>query len=160
VKENFIIGRTGKGYTARIGFDLGQPMGQSDCVECGECMLACPTTALTFRQPLESDWFKEQVGSGSGKTAVTPEEMEDNELLRTLPWRYRQWNQSSLVRWKVKKGTELCRLGDYGSTAFILNSGDFGVGLLQAARAASSRRAGTAASRRSSTRRRTWSSAR
>ena len=127
VKENFIIGRTGKGYTARIGFDLGQPMGQSDCVECGECMLACPTTALTFRQPLESDWFKEQVASGSGKTAVTPEEMEDNELLRTLPWRYRQWNQSSLVRWKVKAGTELCRLGDYGSTAFILNAGDFGV---------------------------------
>ena len=127
VKQNFIIGRTGKGYTARIGFDLNEPMGQSGCVECGECMLACPTSALTFRQPLESDWFQEQVSSGSGKSPVTPEEMEENELLRTLPWRYRQWNQSSLLRWQVKAGQELCQLGDYGSTAFILNAGEFGV---------------------------------
>ncbi len=132
VKQNFIIGRTGKGYATRIGFDLNEPMGQSSCVECGECMLACPTSALTFRQPLESDWFIEQIGepgtpNSSGKSAVTPEEMEANELLRTLPWRYRQWNQSSLVRWKVSAGQELCRLGDYGSTAFILNAGEFGV---------------------------------
>lgn len=132
VKQNYIIGRTGKGYTARIGFDLNEPMGQSGCVECGECMLACPTTALSFRQPLESDWFQEQVGAGAGasaagKSPVTPEEMEENELLRTLPWRYRQWNQSSLLRWKVKAGQELCKVGDYGSTAFILNAGEFGV---------------------------------
>jgi CRP-like cAMP-binding protein/Fe-S-cluster-containing hydrogenase component 2 len=126
VKENFIIARAGKGHDARIAFDLGVPMGSSGCVECGECMLSCPTDALTFRRPIESDWFQEQAGQ-PGKSAVTPAEMEDNELLRTLPWRYRQWNQSSVVRWQIKAGQELCRLGDYGSTAFILNSGRFGV---------------------------------
>jgi CRP-like cAMP-binding protein/Fe-S-cluster-containing hydrogenase component 2 len=131
VKENFVIGRTGKGYAARIGFDLGVPMGDSSCVECGECMLSCPTTALTFRQPIDSDWFREQVGESGkgglpGKSPVTPAEMEENVLLRTLPWRDRQWNQSSVVRWRLKKGDVLCRLGDYGSTAFILNQGEFG----------------------------------
>jgi ferredoxin len=128
VKQNFIIGRQGKGYLAQIGFDLGKPMGESNCVECGECMLACPTTALTFRKPVESDWYREQLAQ-PGRAAVSPAEMEDNELLRTLPWRYRQWNQSSVLRWRVKRGDQLCRLGDYGSTAFVLHSGSYGAWL-------------------------------
>ncbi|MBM4075937.1 MAG: 2Fe-2S iron-sulfur cluster binding domain-containing protein, partial [Planctomycetes bacterium] len=36
VKQNNVIGRTGKGYTAKIGFDLDLPMGESSCVSCGE----------------------------------------------------------------------------------------------------------------------------
>ncbi|MBX9622659.1 MAG: molybdopterin-dependent oxidoreductase [Gemmataceae bacterium] len=44
---NEVIGRTGKGYATRIGFDLDDPMGQSTCVSCGECVAACPTGALT-----------------------------------------------------------------------------------------------------------------
>jgi Fe-S-cluster-containing dehydrogenase component/CRP-like cAMP-binding protein len=139
VKKNFVIGRTGKGYTTRIGFDLNDAMGTSSCVECGECMLSCPTTALTFREPVEkSDWFLEQVGGEnpltgqrhpgiSGKSAVTPAEMDENELLRTLHWRYREWNQYSVVRWRLKPGEELCRAGDYGATAFLLQSGVFEV---------------------------------
>jgi len=47
VQHNDVIGRTGKGYRARIGFDLNQPMGDSTCVTCGECVQACPTGALT-----------------------------------------------------------------------------------------------------------------
>ena len=128
VKQNFIIGRAEKGYEAHISFDLGKAMGDSNCVECGECMLSCPTTALTFRHPVESDWYRAQIAL-PGRSAVTPIEMEQNDLLRTLPWRYRQWNQSSLVRWRVKKGDQLAKVGDYGSTAFILNSGKFGVWL-------------------------------
>ena len=42
-----MIGRTGKGYATRIGFDLDNPMGESTCVSCGECVAACPTGALT-----------------------------------------------------------------------------------------------------------------
>jgi Fe-S-cluster-containing hydrogenase component 2/CRP-like cAMP-binding protein len=139
VKHNFVIGRIGKGYPARIGFDLSDPMGHSSCVECGECMLVCPTTALTFHDPVEkSDWFLEQVGGQNpitgeshagvpGKSAVSPAEMDENELLRTLPWRYREWNQYSVVRWRLEPGQELCRAGDYGSTAFLLQSGTFEV---------------------------------
>ncbi|MEE8433505.1 MAG: 2Fe-2S iron-sulfur cluster-binding protein, partial [bacterium] len=32
LQHNDVIGRTGKGYTARIAFDLDNPMGQSTCV--------------------------------------------------------------------------------------------------------------------------------
>jgi len=137
VKQNFVIGRTGKGYTARIGFDLNDPMGDSSCVECGECMLACPTSALVFREPVEkSDWFLEQVGGENpvtqqrwpghaGKSAVTPTEMDENELLRTLPWRYREWNQFAVVRWRLAPGEVLCEAGEYGATAFLIQSGTF-----------------------------------
>ena len=47
IQCNDVIGRTGKGYTARIAFDLDDPMGESSCVSCGECMASCPTGALT-----------------------------------------------------------------------------------------------------------------
>ncbi len=47
LQSNEVIGRTGKGHTARIAFDLNQPMGQSTCVSCGECVSTCPTGALT-----------------------------------------------------------------------------------------------------------------
>ncbi|MDI3290896.1 formate dehydrogenase subunit alpha [Polyangium sp. 15x6] len=46
IQHNDVIGRTGKGYGARIGFDLDRPMGESTCVSCGECMAVCPTGAL------------------------------------------------------------------------------------------------------------------
>ncbi len=50
VQSNEVIGRTGKGYTAQIAFDLNDPMGESTCVSCGECASACPTGALTNKK--------------------------------------------------------------------------------------------------------------
>jgi formate dehydrogenase major subunit len=47
IQGNDVIGRSGKGYEARIAFDLNDPMGESTCVTCGECVAACPTGALT-----------------------------------------------------------------------------------------------------------------
>lgn len=47
LQSNEVIGRTGKGYTTAIAFDLNRPMGDSTCVACGECVAACPTGALT-----------------------------------------------------------------------------------------------------------------
>ena len=46
LQNNEVIGRTGKGYEARIAFDLDLPMGESSCVSCGECVASCPTGAL------------------------------------------------------------------------------------------------------------------
>jgi len=47
IQGNDVIGRSGKGYATRIAFDLNDPMGESSCVTCGECVSACPTGALT-----------------------------------------------------------------------------------------------------------------
>ena len=47
IQGNDVIGRSGKGYSTRIAFDLDDPMGASSCVTCGECVAACPTGALT-----------------------------------------------------------------------------------------------------------------
>ncbi|MGQ0633364.1 MAG: formate dehydrogenase subunit alpha [Planctomycetaceae bacterium] len=49
IQSNDVIGRTGKGYFARIGFDLNRPMGESTCVSCGECAAVCPTRALVHK---------------------------------------------------------------------------------------------------------------
>src|SRR5262245_41969392 len=50
IQNNEVIGRTGKGAHAHIGFDLNLPMGKSTCVSCGECAAVCPTGAL-FNKP-------------------------------------------------------------------------------------------------------------
>src|SRR5215467_10000564 len=47
VKNNFVLGRMGRGYSAGIAFDLNAPMGDSTCISCGECMVSCPTGALS-----------------------------------------------------------------------------------------------------------------
>src|SRR5437773_2744789 len=51
IKNNFVLGRMGKGYSAGIAFDLNAPMGASTCISCGECMVSCPTGALTNKGP-------------------------------------------------------------------------------------------------------------
>jgi len=50
VQSNEVIGRSGKGYATKISFDLDDAMGQSTCVECGECAAACPTGALVHKK--------------------------------------------------------------------------------------------------------------
>ena len=69
-------------------------MRDSSCVERGECMLVCPTSALVFREPVEkSDWFLERIGGEnpvarhqwpglSGRSAVTPAEMDEAAKLK------------------------------------------------------------------------------
>ena len=43
---NDVIGYSWRGSHARITFDFDDPMGDSTCVACGECVQACPTGAL------------------------------------------------------------------------------------------------------------------
>src|SRR6202165_4625610 len=43
---NDVIGYAFRGGHSKIVFDLDDPMGDSTCVACGECVQACPTGAL------------------------------------------------------------------------------------------------------------------
>ncbi len=43
---NDVIGYAFRGAKSEIVFDMGEPMGESSCVACGECVQACPTGAL------------------------------------------------------------------------------------------------------------------
>src|SRR2546422_6989669 len=43
---NDVIGYAGRGDQSKIVFDFDDPMGESTCVACGECVQACPTGAL------------------------------------------------------------------------------------------------------------------
>jgi formate dehydrogenase major subunit len=45
-QNNDVIGLALRGAHSKIVFDLNDPMGESTCVACGECVEACPTGAL------------------------------------------------------------------------------------------------------------------
>ncbi|HEX6694511.1 MAG TPA: formate dehydrogenase subunit alpha [Longimicrobiales bacterium] len=51
VQVNDVIGYAGRGSDAMIVFDQADPMGESTCVACGECVQACPTGALLPKVP-------------------------------------------------------------------------------------------------------------
>ncbi len=46
LQANDVIGYARRGAHAEIVFDFADPMGESSCVGCGECVQACPTGAL------------------------------------------------------------------------------------------------------------------
>ena len=46
VQVNDVIGMANRGHEAKIVFDFDDPMGESTCVACGECVQVCPTGAL------------------------------------------------------------------------------------------------------------------
>ncbi len=46
VQVNDVIGMAYRGHDAKVVFDFDDPMGESTCVGCGECVQACPTGAL------------------------------------------------------------------------------------------------------------------
>ncbi len=46
VQVNDVIGMAARGHREKIVFDFDDPMGNSTCVACGECVQACPTGAL------------------------------------------------------------------------------------------------------------------
>ncbi|MEO0680000.1 MAG: formate dehydrogenase subunit alpha [Pseudomonadota bacterium] len=46
VQVNDVISLSGRGRGTQVVFDFADPMGESTCVGCGECVQACPTGAL------------------------------------------------------------------------------------------------------------------
>jgi formate dehydrogenase major subunit len=60
---NDVIGYALRGAASQIVFDLGDPMGDSTCVACGECVQACPTGALMPKTQIGSQVVDRKVDS-------------------------------------------------------------------------------------------------
>jgi CRP-like cAMP-binding protein/Fe-S-cluster-containing hydrogenase component 2 len=120
IKNNQVLGRMGKGYTAKIAFDLNTPMGNSTCVSCGECMISCPTSALTFRAPVQPDFWKKEKPAPE---PVRADELEKHPLFEGVSSKFLRFNEGAVVRRHFKAGDIICREGEFGSTAFLIGKG-------------------------------------
>jgi len=115
IRHNFVLARRGKGYQAGIAFDDNLPMGESSCVSCGECMVSCPTGALTNRQVIATE-----LGTGD---ALTLQELRSLEVFGDVSGTFLKLNSNAIRKRRYKAGEIVCKEGDYGSTAFYIASG-------------------------------------
>ncbi|HEX8200359.1 MAG TPA: cyclic nucleotide-binding domain-containing protein [Isosphaeraceae bacterium] len=118
IRHNEVIGRMNKGYAARIAFDLDDPMGDSSCVSCGECMVSCPTGALTNRYSVRSP-----LPTGT----VSADELEHHALFEGVSHAFLRFNEGAVVRRRFQPGQIICREGEFGSTAFYIERGQVDV---------------------------------
>src|SRR6202790_1755241 len=117
IKNNFVLGRMGKGYSAGIAFDLNAPMGDSTCISCGECMVSCPTGALTNKGVAGT-----ALTAGTD-AALTPEDLHKLPVFAGVSGTFLELNRGAIVKRRFRKGEVVCREGDFGSTAFYILEG-------------------------------------
>lgn len=118
VKNNFVLGRMGKGYSAGIAFDLNAPMGGSTCISCGECMVSCPTGALTNKSIAGT-----AIAVGPGSEVFKAEELLQIPVFKGVSGTFLELNRGAIVKRRFRKGEVICREGEFGSTAFYIVEG-------------------------------------
>ncbi|HLG97440.1 MAG TPA: cyclic nucleotide-binding domain-containing protein [Bryobacteraceae bacterium] len=114
IRQNNVLGRRGKGFWAGIAFDLNSPMGNSSCVSCGECMVSCPTGALTNKSVVKTVLPGEP---------VDVDELQQLTYFQKISGTFLELNKNAVVRRHFRKGEIVCREGEYGSTAFYILEG-------------------------------------
>jgi CRP-like cAMP-binding protein/Fe-S-cluster-containing dehydrogenase component len=118
IKNNFVLGRMGKGYSAGIAFDLNSPMADSTCISCGECMVSCPTGALTNKSVAGTT-----IVAGNGVQSLTPEELRRLPVFAGVSGTFLELNRGAIVKRRFRAGEVVCREGEFGSTAFYILEG-------------------------------------
>jgi CRP-like cAMP-binding protein len=114
IRHNFVIARRGKGYQAGIAFDENLPMVQSTCVSCGECMVSCPTGALTNKKTIDTEIAGDQ---------IPIEELRRLNVFENVSGTFLKLNGDAVHKRHFKAGEIICKEGEYGSTAFYLLEG-------------------------------------
>src|SRR3977135_3133308 len=118
IKNNFVLGRMGKGYSAGIAFDLNAPMGNSTCISCGECMVSCPTGALTNKKVAGTS-----IGPSDDAQGFDAEELLQIPIFKGVSGTFLELNRGAIVKRRYRKGEIICREGEFGSTAFYILEG-------------------------------------
>ena len=124
IKSNFVMGRMGKGYAAGIAFDLNAPMGESTCISCGECMVSCPTGALTNKTVAGT-----AIAAGPGAEGFQAEELLRLPVFAGVSGTFLEINRGAIVKRRFRAGELICREGEFGSTAFYILEGKARVAL-------------------------------
>src|SRR3989441_1574620 len=118
VKNNFVLGRMGKGYSAGIAFDLNSSMGDSTCISCGECMVSCPTGALTNKGVVGT-----AIAVGPGAEGFEAEDLLKIPVFKGVSGTFLELNRGAIVKRRFRKDELICKEGDFGSTAFYILEG-------------------------------------
>lgn len=118
VRNNFVLGRMGKGYAADIAFDLNSPMGDSTCISCGECMVSCPTGALTNKSVAGT-----AISAGPGAEGFEAEDLLKIPVFQGVSGTFLELNRGAIVKRRFRKGELICKEGEFGSTAFFILEG-------------------------------------
>ena len=82
---NDVIGYSWRGSHAQITFDQADPMGESTCVACGECVQACPTGALApakMAYQVKADKTVDSVCPFCGVGCQLTYHVKDNAIVR------------------------------------------------------------------------------
>jgi len=114
IRHNWVLARRGKGYQAGVAFDNNLPMGSSSCVSCGECMVSCPTGALTNRGA---------IGAKLQGGAVDPEVLLTLPIFKNVSGTFIELNHNAIVERRYSAGDIICREGEFGATAFYIVEG-------------------------------------
>jgi CRP-like cAMP-binding protein/Fe-S-cluster-containing dehydrogenase component len=115
IRHNWVLARRGKGYQAGVAFDTNLPMGESSCVSCGECMVSCPTGALTNKRVVGTE-----LGQGE---VLDPTELLHLPIFQNVSGTFLELNQKAVVKRHYRAGEIICREGEFGSTAFYILEG-------------------------------------
>jgi CRP-like cAMP-binding protein len=118
VRNNFVLGRMGKGYAADIAFDLNSPMGDSTCISCGECMVSCPTGALTNKSVVGT-----AISTGPDAEGFEAEDLLKIPVFHGVSGTFLELNRGAIVKRRFRKGELICKEGQFGSTAFFILEG-------------------------------------
>src|SRR5258707_4436053 len=103
VRNNFVLGRMGKGYAADIAFDLNSPMGDSTCISCGECMVSCPTGALTNKNVVGT-----AISTGPGAEGFEAEDLLKIPVFQGVSGTFLELNRGAIVKRRLPESPMSC----------------------------------------------------
>src|SRR6202040_1403397 len=103
IKNNFVLGRMGKGYSTGIAFDLNAPMGDSTCISCGECMVSCPTGALTNKTVVGTS-----IAVGPDAQGFEAEELLQLPVFKGVSGTFLELNRGAIVKRRFYPGEVIC----------------------------------------------------